>query len=61
MGSLESEPKGTILLASIPWPRTIPERIFFEQLAHRSLLFENRDKGEKMGVRKVLVKKGILM
>jgi hypothetical protein len=47
MGCLASEPKGTILLVSIPWPRTIPERIFFEQLTHRSLLFENSEKGER--------------
>lgn len=47
MGCLASEPKGTILLASIPWPRTIPERIFFEQLTHRSLLLKTVTRGKK--------------
>jgi hypothetical protein len=42
-------PRELFLLAPILWPRTIPERIFFEQLTHRSLLFENSDKGEKKG------------
>ena len=34
--------------------KKIPERIFFEQLTHRSLLFKNSDKGGKRGGSKSL-------
>jgi hypothetical protein len=61
MGCVASEPKGTILIGLYSLAQNNPERIFFEQLTHRSLLFENSDGSEEEGVRKVLVNKKFVL